>query len=283
MAIVLAYLKRTNRPTLSRYIWYGVISAAIASGVFGASIWLVYGTLEQSIQTLFEGVAAIIAVAVLSSMIYWMSTKGKKLKSEVEKQVEKIATHGAIIGLATFAFIAVFREGVETVLFLTPFLVTDAPATISGVVLGMVTSFALAYGLFKLGMKINMRNFFYFTSILLVLLAGGLAGYGVHELIEYTGPQSWGILGQSAYSLNIASESILHHKGAIGSIFAVMFGYTIEAEWGRIVVHLSYLALVLPTVIWAYKKNPIKNKLSKNKGTNNPTNNKKCVENQLET
>lgn len=253
-SIVLAYLARSGRKSLSRYVWYGVISATGASAVLGVSILLVYGTLPKSVQVLFEGVAALIAVAVLSTMIYWMATKGKKLKSEVEKRVEVIATRGATLGLAFFAFIAVFREGLETVLFLTPFLVTDTLATIAGLFLGTLTSLALGYVLFTVGMKINMRRFFYFTSILLVLLAAGLAGYGVHELIEYSGSEAWGVLGQPAYNLNIPSDSLLHHKGIVGSVFAVMFGYTVVAEWARVIVHLSYLALVLPLIIWIYRK-----------------------------
>lgn len=254
VSIVLAYLSRTNRKPLSRYVWYGVFSALMVSIVLGVSITFFYGTLEESIQKLFEGTAALLAVGVLSSMIYWMTTKGKNLKSEMEKRVEKISTTGTTIGFTVFAFVAVFREGLETVLFLTPFLVSDISATVAGVVLGVTTSLALSYGLFIVGMKINLRKFFFFTSILLVLLAGGLLGYGVHELIEFTGPQAWGVLGQNAYSLNITSESILHHKGAIGSIFAVMFGYTVKAEWARLMVHISYLAIVLPLVIRSYKK-----------------------------
>ncbi len=87
-----------------------------------------------------------------------------------------------------------------------------------------------------------------------MLLAGGLAGYGIHELIEYSGGESWGVLGQSAYNLNLTSDNIFHHKGIIGSIFAVMFGYTANAEWARVIVHLSYIALAVPLVVWIYKK-----------------------------
>ena len=97
-------------------------------------------------------------------------------------------------------------------MFLTPFLVTDVVGTIGGALLGLVTSLALAYGLFVLGKKINMRKFFIFTSILLVLLAGGLAGYGIHELIEYSGSETWGFLGESAYNLNLTSDNMFHHK-----------------------------------------------------------------------
>ena len=253
-SIVLAYLSRTGRGRLSRYVWYGVFSAAATSVVLGAVIISAYGRLSESMKPLFEGVAALIAVAVLSFMIYWMATKGKELKAEVERRVESIATRGAAVGLVSFAFVAVFREGLETVLFLTPLLVDDVAGTVAGLLLGTVTSLGLAYAIFFAGMKISIRRFFYFTSILLVLLAGGLAGYGVHELIEYTGEGAWGLLGQRAYALNIASDNPFHHKGVVGSIFAVMFGYTVSAEWARIIIHLSYLIIALPLVLWVYRR-----------------------------
>ncbi len=254
ISIVLAYLDRTGRKLLSRYVWYGVFSAIVVSVALGSGIWLAYGTLSVDAQALFEGVAALVAVAVLSSMIYWMATKGKELRGEVERQVETIATRGATLGLVSFAFIAVFREGLETVLFLTPFLVADALATVAGLLLGTLTSLALAYGIFVVGVKINIRRFFYFSSILLVLLAGGLAGYGVHELIEYTGSASWGAFGQPGYNLNIPPDSPLHHKGIFGSVLAVMFGYTVKAEWARLLVHIGYLAIATPLVIRVYRE-----------------------------
>ncbi len=254
ISMVLAYLVRTGRNPLTRYVWYGVISAMTASITLGATIWWTYGILPGPIQLLFEGIAALIAVAVLSSMIYWMATKGKELRAEVEKKVEILTTRGAIFGLISFAFIAVFREGLETVLFLTPYLVSDPAATVAGLLLGTLTSMALAYVMFFVGKKVNVRPFFYFTSILLVLLAGGLAGYGVHELIEYTGSSAWGWLGQNAYVLSISPDSPFHHKGIIGSVFAVMFGYTVRAEWARLIVHFTYLAAAIPLVVRVYRK-----------------------------
>ncbi len=256
IAIILAYLARTKRNPLTRYAWYGVYLAVAASLVFGVLIWFVYGSLSGPTKALFEGVAALVAVFVLSSMIYWMANKGKELKVEVEKRLKAIATRGATLALTSFSFIVVFREGFETVLFLTPFLVEDAVGTLIGAFLGVVASLALAYVVFVVGIKINIRKFFYFTSILLVLLAGGLAGYGVHELVEYsekTGVEL-GWLGEYAYALDIPNDSPLHHKGVVGSILAVMFGYTVNAEWIRVIVHLAYLAIAFPLVIRVYRK-----------------------------
>jgi high-affinity iron transporter len=61
-----------------------------------------------------------------------------------------------------------------------------------------------------------------------------------------------GLLGEFAYRLPISADSIFHHKGLVGSVFAVMFGYAVSAEWVRVVVHLGYLAIVLPTVLRIY-------------------------------
>jgi high-affinity iron transporter len=255
-SIILAYLKRTQRRPLIRYAWYGIYLAVALSFVIGAFVWFLYGGLSGSAKALFEGVAALFAVSVLSSMIYWMASKGQELRQEVEKRVKDIATRGASLALVSFSFIVVFREGLETVLFLTPFLLDDVAGTIVGALLGIAASLVLAYAIFVVGMKINIRRFFYFTSILLVLLAGGLAGYGVHELAEYSEDVGTGLgwLGEPAYDLAIPSESLFHHKGVIGSILAVMFGYTVKAEWARVIVHLSYLAIALPLVVLVYRK-----------------------------
>jgi len=255
-AIILAYLTRTKRESLVRYVWYGVFLAVAASFIFGAFVWFLYGGLSGPTKALFEGVAALFAVLVLSSMIYWMASKGQKLRMELEKRVREIVTRGATLALLTFSFIMVFREGLETVLFLTPFLVNDALGTLVGASLGAGAAMILAYAIFVVGMRINMRKFFYFTSILLVLLAAGLTGYSVHELAEYSEDAGieFGWLGEYAYNLNIPSESPFHHKGVIGAVFAVMFGYTVKAEWIRVILHVGYLVIALPLVFRVYRR-----------------------------
>lgn len=255
-AIIVAYLKRTEKTILSRYVWQGVYLAVAGSFVFGAFIWFIYGGVTGPFKPLFEGIAALFAVLVLSSMIFWMATKGKELRIEVERRVEDIVTRGATLALISFSFTVVFREGLETVLFLTPFLLEDATGTLVGAFLGLTASLALTYVIYVVGMKIDIRKSFYFTSVLLLLLAAGMAGYGVHELVEYSKEigLELGWLGQYAYALDIPRDSPLHHKGAIGLILAVMFGYTVSAEWARGIVHFAYLAVALPLLVWIHKR-----------------------------
>jgi high-affinity iron transporter len=255
-AIILAFLVKTGRVHLARYAWFGIYGAIAASFGLGGAIWILYGILSKANQVLFEGVAALIAVGVLTSMIYWMAVKGRTLKAKVEGRVEAAISRGAILGLASLTFVLVFREGLETVLFLTPFLVQDTGQTLLGASLGLVAGTALAYAIFRMGLKLDLRKFFYFTSILLILLAGGLFGYGIHELIEYGKLQGtdFGWWGQAAYVLPIASDSLLGHKGAIGSVLSVMFGYSVNPEWARVIGHASYLGVTLPLVIIIYTR-----------------------------
>ena len=255
-AIIFSYLGRIGMRNLSRYIWYGVYLSVAASLGLGSSIWLTYGVLPKTLQLLFEALAAFMAVIVLSYVVYWMASKGKYIRREMERRVEVAAWRGSIIGLILLSFIVVFREGFETVLFLTPFFLTETITTIVGALAGMITALILSLGIYVFGMKINIRRFFYFTSILLVLIAGGLAGYGVHELAEYYKEVGvdLGWLFEKAYVLNISADNPLHHRNLIGSILAVMFGYTVSAEWIRVIVHISYLTATIPALILAYER-----------------------------
>ncbi len=255
ISIIIAYLTRVGYRPLVRYVWRGVYLSVALSIAIGLSIWFTYGALPKQTQVLFEGIAALVAVAVLSSVIYWMASKGRRIKAEVERKVESIIQRGVALPLTALSLIVVFREGLETVLFLTPFFLADISQTLVGSALGMITSLILALIIFTIGMKINIRSFFYYTSILLILLAAGLAGYGTHELIEYAEASSieLGWLAETAYTLNIPSDSLLHHKGAIGAVFAVMFGYSVKMEWLRLIVHAAYLLVSLPLILYIYK------------------------------
>ncbi|MCO6040696.1 FTR1 family iron permease [Thermococcus alcaliphilus] len=253
VAIIIAYLKRTGREKQIKDVWTGVGLSALASVVLGAAILALYGGLEE--KELFEGVASYLAVIVLTSMIYWMATKGRNIKAEIESKVSRAINPFALIG---FTFIVVFREGLETVLFLTPFATQDLGGTLVGLMGGVISALVLAYLIYGVGMRINLRTFFYYSSILLVFVAAGLAGYGTHELIEWGEEEgmSLGFIEEPAYNLGISEDSIFHHKGAIGSIFAVLFGYSVKMEWGRVIVQFGYLIVALYLVLRAYGKEP---------------------------
>ncbi|AHF80246.1 FTR1 family iron permease [Thermococcus paralvinellae] len=251
--IIIAYLKRTKREQQIKSVWTGLGLSVLASFALGVAVLKIYGGLEE--KELFEGLASYLAVIVLTSMIYWMATKGANIKEEIESKVSQAINP---LALTAFTFIVVFREGLETVLFLTPFATQDLSGTLLDLILGLAGALGLAYLIYGIGMRINMRTFFYYSSILLIFVAAGLLGYGTHELIEFAEEEgiSLGWFAQTAYDLGIPKDSIWYHKGAVGSIFAVLFGYSTKMEWGRLILQSGYMVFALHLVMRAYKKEP---------------------------
>ncbi len=256
VSITLAYLARTGRSGQARHVWWGVALAVGASLAVGAAVAAIVGTLDDATMMLFEGAAALLAVAVLTAMIIWMATHGPGVADALKDRLGSATSRGTVLALVTFGFVVVFREGLETVLFLTPLGGEDPVGTVAGAAAGIGAALAFSYALFQTGSRMNLRRFFFATSVLLVLLAGGLAGYGVHELVEHQEAvgAEMGWFGSKAYDLGIPASSPLHHKGIIGSVPAVMFGYAVSMEWGRVLVHLAYLGVFLPLTIALYSR-----------------------------
>jgi len=251
VTILVAYLRKTGREQFVRSVIYGVLAALVVGAAIAALVMAVYGGLGEGSKELFEGTASLLAVAVLTYMVYWMATKGKEIREDVERRVE--SSRGSL-AIAAASFVFVVREVIETILFLIPFAARDAAGTAVGGISGVVLALAISYGVSAAGMSFNLRRFFYYSSILLILIAGGLAGYGVHELLEYAEGKNveLGWLASPAYDLGIDKSSPFHQNGIVGSIFAVMFGYTVKAEWLRLIVHGVYLAVAMPVIVRAY-------------------------------
>lgn len=185
VGIILAYLTKIGQRSYHRYVWWGTLLALIASiGAAGLFAGLKVG-FEGRTEELFEGFAAIVAVLVLTSMILWMMRAAKNLRRHFEQKIDLLVNRGQVMGLAFLAFIAVFREGVETVLFIAGLTGIVAGADIvAGVVIGLLVAALVGFGIFASSWKVNLRRFFQGTGLLLVIIAAGLFAFGVHELQE---------------------------------------------------------------------------------------------------
>ena len=157
------------------------------------------------------------------------------------------------MGIAFIAFITVFREGIETVLFLNVLFIQDLSGTLIGVILGLIIVLFASFLLHRKSITLPLKDFFKYTSVLLIIFAAGLAGYGTHELIEAAEGTGYGLDGgisgwlfSKPYNLNPADKSHpLHEKGAIGSIAKGLVGYDGDPEWLRIIVYLSYWIIIV--------------------------------------
>lgn len=249
LAVILATLSKTGRGELRKYVALGLAGSLALGLATGYTVWLLYGGFPQ--KELFEGLASLLAAGVLTWVIYWMAKTGPQLAWDITRKVTLITSGTA---LAIFTFVITYREALETVLFLVPYMLSKPLETLAGALAGGLLAAGIAYAIYVAGYRISLRRFFMATSILLVFVASGILGYGIHELAEYVEEEGIyrGVLLEEAYSLGIPEGSIMHHKGLLGSILAVMFGYSVSMEWVRLLVQLGYLALMLPLILKAY-------------------------------
>jgi len=261
VVIIVAYLKKIGKTDLNRYLYIGTSAAIVASIILAWVIQVIYGGLGGIAAETFEGAASLTATAVLTYMIFWMAKNAQKIKGELQQKIDIAITKGQLFGIATLAFVAVFREGLETVLFLTATFFLDALGAMIGVLMGFVVVIILAMLLMKGVYKLDIRKFFKYTSIILIIFAAGLAGYGIHELIaagKGAGVE-FGILGQQAFNINPpmnpdGTYPLLHEKGFVGSILKALVGYDGDPEWLRILVYIGYWLIVGIYLLKTYRK-----------------------------
>lgn len=251
VTIMVTYLRKIGKEDLNKYTYLGAGAAVGLSLIVGIVLQVFYGGLGKVASELFEGVASLTAVAVLTSMIFWMTKHSKEIKGEMETRINTAVTQGELYGITALAFVAVAREGLETVLFLSATFVQDQAGTVLGAVLGTVIVLGLSYALMKGTVDLEIGKFFKVTSVLLLIFGAGLAGYGVHELIEageHSGME-FGFWGEKPFDINPpvnpdGSYPALHEKGIIGSILKALVGYDGNPEWLRIIVYVSYWIVI---------------------------------------
>ncbi len=152
---------------------------------FGALLTFTSSNLSFEAQERFGGVMSIIAVGFVTWMIFWMRRTARFLKTELQGKLDTALTMGAL-ALVVTAFLAVAREGLETSLFLwAAAQASGSGATpLIGASLGIVTAVILGWLLYRRAVSINLAKFFTWTGAGLILVAGGVLAYGVHDLQE---------------------------------------------------------------------------------------------------
>ena len=185
VGILYTFIIKTGRKHLEKSIINGVIAAFVMTGVFAVIFQVVLGGFTGHQAAIFEGVTMIIAAVLLSTMIVWMA-RNKNVAESLEKEASKIIEKDKNVALGLFAltFFAIFREGVEVVLFLYAIIFTTGGFSILGAVFGSVVSLFIGYQIFVQGQKVALKKFFNYTSILLIFVCAGLVAYGVHEFDE---------------------------------------------------------------------------------------------------
>ncbi|MFF4831406.1 iron uptake transporter permease EfeU [Streptomyces sp. NPDC001315] len=186
VCILIAYLVKTGRRDALRPIWIGIgIAIAIAMG-FGCVLEFGSQELTFEAQEALGGSLSIVAVGLVTWMVFWMRRTARHLKSELHGKLDAALAMGTGALVAT-AFLAVGREGLETALFVwaSVHAASDGtPRPLVGVALGLATAVLLGWLFYRGALRINLAKFFTWTGGMLVVVAAGVLAYGVHDLQE---------------------------------------------------------------------------------------------------
>ncbi len=185
VGIVLAFLDRTGRRDGFAAVWVGVAAALALSLVVGAALFAVGAELEGRSEAIFEGVVMLVAAGLLTWMIFWMRSRARSLRREIEGRTQAALDAGSAVGLSLVVFVGVAREGVETVLFLFSSVEGSSRGlSIVAAIVGGIAAVGLGYLFYRGSHRLNLRTFFTATSALLLVFAAYLLASGLHELAE---------------------------------------------------------------------------------------------------
>ena len=182
VAISLAYLKKTGRAGLLPAVHWGIATSIALS--IGAGVLLS----RARNQALWEGILALVAAALVATLIVHMWRTGKKLKREIEGRLERSALRSgsaAFIGVFMFTVLMITREGMETALLMNALLFSiQSFELIAGAVAGTLIAAFVAYLWSRYGHRVNLSRFFQVTAVFLAVFVVQLVIYGFHELTE---------------------------------------------------------------------------------------------------
>jgi high-affinity iron transporter len=191
VGLILAYLAKTGQREQATAVWWGVGAAVATSVAIGATLYLSAGELEGTSEMVYEGATMIFAAALVTWMAFWMRKQAATIGSHLREQVSESLRTGGAIGLATVAFIAVAREGLETALFLFASTENSGPViAVAGGILGLVAAVGLGVAFYRGALKLDLSKFFTATSVLVIAFAAYLIYGGLHEFGEATGSEA---------------------------------------------------------------------------------------------
>jgi high-affinity iron transporter len=239
LAIILGYLARTNNRRHFREVWLGAAAAAGVCVFAGAILELTSAELSGAAQEAFEGFTMLFAVSVLTWMVFWMRSQAASIGRELREQIEVAMASGSLTALIVLAFVAVLREGLETVLLLFAGASADrgdsAVAFLAGGALGGVIAAAMGYLVYKGSRFIPLRQFFTVTGLVVLVIAAGLVSTGLAEL------QETGLIG-SLGARPWDTDATLSLTTTLGKFLHTLLGYDSAPAWGQIIAYWAYLA-----------------------------------------
>ncbi|SEF08818.1 iron uptake transporter permease EfeU [Streptomyces sp. Ag109_O5-10] len=240
VCILIAYLVKTGRTDALKPIWIGIAVAVLIAMGFGCALEFGSQELTFEAQEALGGSLSIVAVGLVTWMVFWMRRTARHLKAELHGKLDAALAMGTGALVAT-AFLAVGREGLETALFVwaSVHAASDGtPRPLIGVALGLASAVFLGWLFYRGALRINLAKFFTWTGAMLVVVAAGVLAYGFHDLQE----ADW-IPGLTSQAFDISGT--VPPDSWYGTLLKGVFNFQPDPTVLQVTVWLLYLVPTL--------------------------------------
>ena len=251
VGVVAAYLVKVGRKNLLPKVWLGVVIAAAIPLSLGAIMtWGPY-TLSFQAQEILGGTLSLVAVAMVTWMILWMSSNSRQFARKLREDTAAQLASDSDWGVVWIAFIAVAREGIETALFVWATIKSSAESAIAapalGVVTGLLVAVVIGWLIYTGAARINLSIFFNITGLLLIFVAAGIVSYGIGDLQEASVIPGWGthIYDITAY-LDGSLYSWLTTSSWWWTLLEAMFNVNASPTHLQLIGWVLYIVIILP-------------------------------------
>ncbi len=240
VGIVVSYLNRTDNKHYKKTVGYGIAAGILASLIAAFLFIRLAGDFQGRAEQLFEGVTMLIGAFLLTTMILWMMRQRQvtqKIHSRVEQHLQQENKLFSHFGIFVLIAVAIIREGVETVIFMSAINYSRGAVSFIGASLGILVAVVAGYLVYIGSKKINLKKVFTISSILLILFAAGLMVRSSGEF-EEAGLVS-GIVAP-LFDLN----PIITQESFFGSFLHGFLGYVAAPSLLQAIVYVLYLAII---------------------------------------
>ncbi|MCT8268138.1 FTR1 family protein [Afifella sp. JA880] len=239
--IIATYLRQTGRSAWMPLVWVGIFLAVALSLFVGAALQWVSAEFPQKYQELFEACVGLVAVVILTSMVFWMRKAARSIKAELHDSIDAAlsAPKGAAWALIAMVFFAVAREGLESIFFLLViFQQSSGPGVPLAALAGVLVSVAAGFAIYVGGLRLNLRRFFRWTGVFILFVAAGILASALGNLHE---AGLWNELQTPAYDLS----RVLPVSSVVGTILSGILGYQESPSVGEILLYVLFLGVSL--------------------------------------
>ncbi|PRA83163.1 iron uptake transporter permease EfeU [Microbacterium sp. MYb66] len=261
VGILVAYLRRLGRKDALPKLWAGVGLAIALAVAIGAVLTFGAYELTFTAQELIGGTLSLLAVAMVTWMIFWMQRAGRTMKASLEGGIDRALTVGGLWALIAIGFVSVAREGIETTLLLWSMVQAfgDAPAALLGALLGLAAAVVIGWLISRGAVKLDLRRFFAWTGGFLVIVAAGVLAYAFMDLQEagalpgpFTGAAPIDAttgdvaIGWAAFPFGWAfdASAVIAPGGTLAAILQATVGFMPRMTWLQVAAWAIYVLVV---------------------------------------